>query len=515
MIYRWPSHWGRTGLRQLVGRRARGCASLPEAASVRAEEAPPRGPSRLRQVALLVAYHGDQYYGMELLRNSGFPTVEEALFTALRRSGAVAAGGAPFPPHYSRASRTDRGVSALGQVVSLRMRVWDGVLDDINCHLPADIRVCSLRRVPPRFSAQTLCDDRLYSYTLPTFAFTPMEEPVSLSYRVPECRLREVRQLLRQYVGSHSFHSFSPGGDPNAAQMTRSVMSVEVDEPYLTHGLEFTNIWIRGRSFVLSQIRRMVGLAVAVCRGAAGRHAVTDALGHRRLTATTAPGLGLILRRATFETVADAPWNAHGPVRWGADSAETVSRMERRLMEHIYSTEAEHMVTFRYLDGLLHNRIGVPVRSSSRSRSPLGYALTLTLDYNSARKTDVTTVTPGPSEVTEVTPDPSEVTEVTPEPSEVTKAHPDPSEVTKVEPDSLGVTKAKPDPSEVTEVTPDPSEVTKISRDPSEVTKAKPDPSDVTEAKPDPSEVTEVKRDPSEVTTTKSDPSEVATRDQR
>ena len=54
--------------------------------------------------------------------------------------------------------------------------VWDGVLEDINCHLPADIRVCGMRRVPPRFNAQLLCDDRLYSYTLPTFAFTPMEQ---------------------------------------------------------------------------------------------------------------------------------------------------------------------------------------------------------------------------------------------------------------------------------------------------------------------------------------------------
>ena len=54
-----------------------------------------------------------------------------------------------------------------------------------------------------------------------------------------------------------------------------------------------------GPSFVLSQIRRMVGLALAVCRGAAGRLALRAALGHRRLTGPTAPGLGLVLRQVS------------------------------------------------------------------------------------------------------------------------------------------------------------------------------------------------------------------------
>ena len=47
---------------------------------------------------------------------------------------------------------------------------------------------------------------------------------------------------------------------------------------------------------MLNQIRRMVGLAVAVCRGAAGPDAIRDAMGHRRLVGVTAPGLGLVLR---------------------------------------------------------------------------------------------------------------------------------------------------------------------------------------------------------------------------
>ena len=48
--------------------------------------------------------------------------------------------------------------------------------------------------------------------------------------------------------------------------------------------------------------------------------------------------------QARFETIADASWNAHGPLRWDEGSAELVSRMEARLLDHIHTTETEEMV---------------------------------------------------------------------------------------------------------------------------------------------------------------------------
>ena len=44
--------------------------------------------------------------------------------------------------HWQRAARTDKGVSAVGQVVSLKMLTEpDGVVDRINSHLPPQLRV--------------------------------------------------------------------------------------------------------------------------------------------------------------------------------------------------------------------------------------------------------------------------------------------------------------------------------------------------------------------------------------
>ena len=59
----------------------------------------------------------------------------------------------------------------------------EGILDAINSHLPAQIRVFDLRRVTKRFDAKLQCSARSYHYMSPTFAFTPLEGVVSEQYR--------------------------------------------------------------------------------------------------------------------------------------------------------------------------------------------------------------------------------------------------------------------------------------------------------------------------------------------
>lgn len=61
---------------------------------------------------------------------------------------------------WSRAARTDKGVSALGQVVSLNMVLQEGIVQRINEQLPASIRVLAYRRTTNRFDARHLCDRR-------------------------------------------------------------------------------------------------------------------------------------------------------------------------------------------------------------------------------------------------------------------------------------------------------------------------------------------------------------------
>ena len=75
-----------------------------------------------------------------------------------------------------RAARTDKGVSAIGQVVSLKMVVgfaeYD-VISNINKHLPDQVRVLGYTKTTAGFDARKHCDKRRYEYILPVWAFDP------------------------------------------------------------------------------------------------------------------------------------------------------------------------------------------------------------------------------------------------------------------------------------------------------------------------------------------------------
>jgi tRNA pseudouridine38-40 synthase len=61
---------------------------------------------------------------------------------------------------FSRCARTDKGVHARGQVVSLKLLAIPNALTLINEALPDSIHVYGLVPVQNSFNAHTLCDSR-------------------------------------------------------------------------------------------------------------------------------------------------------------------------------------------------------------------------------------------------------------------------------------------------------------------------------------------------------------------
>ena len=86
-----------------------------------------------RFIALKVAYLGQKYSGLEYHanNNTSLPTVEEILWKALNKARLIFPTPNPLKQHdevnwdgceYSKCGRTDRGVSAFGQVIGIRVR---------------------------------------------------------------------------------------------------------------------------------------------------------------------------------------------------------------------------------------------------------------------------------------------------------------------------------------------------------------------------------------------------------
>lgn len=229
-------------------------------------------PSRYstRLIALKFAYLGQRYNGLEYTPNNTtpLPTIEEELWKALYKTKLIfptgetaAKGEVSFEGcDYSKCGRTDRGVSAFGQVVALRVRSarpvpglkpkkkkaaetsveseavegeiseqggrpatpFDPIKDELpyiqilNRVLPHDIRILAWCPDPPEdFSARFSCEERRYRYFFTNPAFAPVPGPRGLLRTVDGNPLREgcldieaMRDAAKRLEGAHDFRNF-------------------------------------------------------------------------------------------------------------------------------------------------------------------------------------------------------------------------------------------------------------------------------------------------------------------
>ncbi|KAG4305787.1 hypothetical protein PORY_000697 [Pneumocystis oryctolagi] len=142
-----------------------------------------------RKVACLIGYCGTGYHGMQL--NDPNLTIEREIFEALVNVGAISTMNADDPKKSSlnRAARTDRGVHAACNVISLKMIIdQPGLLEAINAALPKTIRMWGITRTLGSFNPKTFCDSRIYEYLVPSYVFLPPYPMSLLAQRIAKHR---------------------------------------------------------------------------------------------------------------------------------------------------------------------------------------------------------------------------------------------------------------------------------------------------------------------------------------
>ncbi|KAH9077852.1 pseudouridine synthase [Lactarius deliciosus] len=127
-----------------------------------------------RKIALKFSYAGAGYGGLAWqAMPTPLPTVEGVLFAALAKARLVDPDGGLEGCGWERCGRTDRGVSAAGQVVSLYVHAHTPqtvlerdirYLHTLNAILPPSIRVYAWAPVASSFSARFSCRTRHYKY---------------------------------------------------------------------------------------------------------------------------------------------------------------------------------------------------------------------------------------------------------------------------------------------------------------------------------------------------------------
>jgi tRNA pseudouridine38-40 synthase len=234
---------------------------------------------------LVLAYDGSPFAGWAV--QPGKRTVEgevsAALATVLRA-----------PVRLTVAGRTDRGVHALGQVVS-----YDGPLPylrSVNAVLPPEISVLEAAEEPEGFSARRDARSRSYRYrVLARSAPSPFERGRALWYPYPlaEDALHECAAAI---PGTHDFTAFTPAGGYHT-HFHRTVLRAGWERR--GDVLEFS---IEADAFMRQMNRVLVGTMLEVANGKRSVADFVALLGGRPRSEAgrTAPAHGLYLESVAY-----------------------------------------------------------------------------------------------------------------------------------------------------------------------------------------------------------------------
>ncbi len=219
------------------------------------------------RIAVKLGYIGQGYFGYQ--RQLGKRTVEGCIIRALKECRLIIG---PRRSCFSSAGRTDRGVSALGQVVAFDAKdPATAVCRRLGSHLPDDIFAWASTEVHPAFNPRREAREKTYLYLLD-------DADLPRSSLEAACRL---------FLGCHDFSSFSR---PSERTAFRSVDRIWIE------GTHPAWICFASRGFLWTQVRKMVSAIEAVARGDLRPEQITEALtGSRRLAVAPAPPENLIL----------------------------------------------------------------------------------------------------------------------------------------------------------------------------------------------------------------------------
>ncbi|XP_040270008.1 tRNA pseudouridine synthase A-like [Bufo bufo] len=263
----------------------------------------PRIPKKKHSIQLV--YCGSGYHGMQINNSIPLPTIEGQIVSALVKAQCIPeiCSTDLKRVRFQRCARTDKGVSALAQVISVRLFDYcANPVEVINSYLPPEIRVLGVKRATKGFNAKIMCDARTYSYTLPTFALSRSASSAPDSnFRLSQEDFHHVNGLLSFYKGTHNFHNFTRGKLSDDPSARRHMYTISCSEPFVRHGVEFARIVITGQSFMLHQIRKMVGLIIAVVKGAVTPELLPQSVQGKKMNLPLAPALGLVLECTHFD----------------------------------------------------------------------------------------------------------------------------------------------------------------------------------------------------------------------
>jgi tRNA pseudouridine38-40 synthase len=242
-------------------------------------------------IRVAVEYDGTRFFGFQFQpnRRTVAGVLEGALSSMLRETVKIAGAG-----------RTDAGVHASGQVISLRTTrdfPFERLAVALNSVLPGDISVRDVAIVADDFSARFSARERRYVYAI----LNREDRSALLAHRAYHVYgpldLAAMRAAAGHLVGRHDFRSFC-GMLPGGGVTVRTVNELEVER-------SGDVVWVRiaAGGFLHRMVRTIVGTLVECGRGRRDPASIPSVLHARAREAAglTAPPQGLYLAGVRYD----------------------------------------------------------------------------------------------------------------------------------------------------------------------------------------------------------------------
>lgn len=252
----------------------------------------------MRTLALTIAYDGTDWSGFQRLR--GAPTiqaaVEEALAKVLQHSVTVMAAG-----------RTDAGVHAMGQVVSLHTcnpMPLDRIGWVTNRLLPPSIRIRKAVEREANFHARFGAAYRRYWYVIQK---TGHPEPIGGRFRwqLPYTLNRaSMEESLLSVHGTHDFDALCHRGTPGGSTIRT------IHRAIIRNWSGGIVIDVQANAFLHQMMRLLVANVIVIGRGERPVTWLSDLVRskNRHLAGVAAPPCGLFLMRIGYPPSVNPRW---------------------------------------------------------------------------------------------------------------------------------------------------------------------------------------------------------------
>ena len=245
-----------------------------------------------RNIKLTVIYDGSEYHGWQI--QPGVRTIQGTLADAIREL--VGAEVRVFG-----ASRTDAGVSALGQVALVQIDSSipvENLARVITHRLPPEIAVAEAVEVPQGFDLMGDVKSKLYRYTIFTGRLRPVLQIKHCWHLPTKLDIAAMAQAAAMLVGKKDFKSFATAADKRQTSV-RTIFRCDINR-----NDDWVHIDVEGDSFLYNMVRNIVGTLVEVGSGRLIPEKITEILAAKDRTAAgqIAPAAGLCLMRIKYKT---------------------------------------------------------------------------------------------------------------------------------------------------------------------------------------------------------------------